>query len=67
MAKALLGYMSNTDPRVVAQLTAENRRLKQRVADLEAHVLRLQAENESLTAAAHDAALLALDESMQPV
>jgi len=51
MAKALLGYMSNsTDPRIVAQLTAENRRLRQRVADLEAHVLRLQAENDKLAA-----------------
>ena len=30
MAKALLGYQSfATDPRVVAQLTAENRRLRQ--------------------------------------
>jgi cell division protein FtsB len=68
MAKALLGYMSaSTDPRVVAQLTAENRRLRQRVADLEAHVLRLQAENDTLAAAAHASSLLTLDESMQPV
>ena len=66
MAKALLGYMSNTDPRIVAHLTAENRRMKQRVAELEAHILRLQAENDSLTAALHDAPLLTLDESMQP-
>src|SRR4051812_3807039 len=66
MAKALLGYMSNTDPRIVAHLTAENRRLKQRVADLEAHILRLQAENDSWAAAAHDSPLLTLDESMQP-
>jgi cell division protein FtsB len=67
MAKALLGYMStSTDPRVVAQLTAENRRLRQRVGDLEAHVRRLQAENDEL-AAAHEHALLTLDESMQPV
>ena len=43
MAKALHGYMSNTDPRVVAQLTAENRRLRQRVADLEATVRRIRA------------------------
>jgi cell division protein FtsB len=65
MAKALLGYMStSTDPRVVAQLTAENRRLRQRVGDLEAHVRRLQAENDALVAA-HDHALLT--ESMQPV
>jgi len=65
MAKALLGYMSSTDPRVVAQLTAENRRLRQQVADLEALVLRLEAENDSL-ATVHDAPLLSLDESMQP-
>ena len=68
MAKALLGYMSSTDPRVVAQLTAETRRLRQRVADLEAHVLRLQSENDSLAAALHEDPLLTLDESsMQPV
>ena len=66
MAKALLGYMSSTDPRALAQLMAENRRLRQRVADLEAHVLRLQAENDSLAAAAAQSELLTLDESMQP-
>lgn len=66
MAKALLGYMSSSDPRALAQLTAENRRLRQRVADLEAHILRLQAENDSLAAAVHDSPLLTLDESMQP-
>ena len=66
MAKALLGYMSNTDPRIVAHLTAENRWLRQRVSDLEAHILRLQAENDSLAAAVHDSPLLTLDESMQP-
>jgi cell division protein FtsB len=67
MAKALHGYMSNTDPRVVAALTAESRRLRQRVSDLEAHVLRLQAENDALLAAAARSPLLTLDESMQPV
>jgi cell division protein FtsB len=62
MAKALLGYMSSsTDPRVIAQLTAETRRLRQRVADLEAHVLRLQAENDTLAAAVHDEPLLTLE------
>ncbi len=67
MAKALLGYMSSsTDPRVVAQLSAENRRLKQQVADLQAQVLRLEAETDSLAAAVNDSALLTLDESMQP-
>ncbi len=66
MAKALLGYLSTTDPRVVASLTAENRRLRQRVTDLEAQVMRLQSENDALAAAAHDAPLLTLDDSMQP-
>jgi cell division protein FtsB len=67
MAKALLGYMTNTDPRVLAQLTAETRRLRQRVGDLEAHVLRLQSQNDALSAALEERALLTLDESMQPV
>jgi hypothetical protein len=66
MAKALLGYMSSTDPRALAQLTAENRRLRQQVADLEAALLRLQAENDSLAAAAEREDLLSLDDSMQP-
>ena len=66
MAKALLGYMSSTDPRALAQLMAENRRLRRQVADLEAHVLRLSAENESLAAAAAGNELLTLDDSMQP-
>lgn len=67
MAKALLGYMSSSDPRALTRLTAENRRLRQRVADLEAQMLRLQTENDSLAPAQHDASLLSLDESMQPV
>ena len=66
MAKALLGYMSSTDPRALAQLMAENRRLRRQVADLEAHLLRLSAENDSLATAAAEAQLLTLDESMQP-
>ena len=61
MAKALLGYMSSTDPRALAHLMAENRRLQRRVADLEACVLRLQAENDSLAAAVHDEPLLTLE------
>lgn len=44
MAKALLGFMSTTDPQAMLRLAAENRRLRQRVADLEEHVLRLHAE-----------------------
>jgi cell division protein FtsB len=65
MAKALLGYMSSTDPRALAQLMAENRRLRRQVAELEAHILRLSAENDSLAAAA-ESELLTLDDRMQP-
>ena len=64
MAKALLGHMG-TDPRIVARLASENRLLRQRVTDLENHVVRLQAENDALAAvSSHE--LLTLDESMQP-
>jgi hypothetical protein len=52
MAKALLGYTAGTDPRVVYRLTAENRILRQRVADLEDMTLRLQTENDALAALA---------------
>ncbi len=67
MAKALLGHLSSSDSQALAQLTAENRRLQQRVADLEAQVLRLQAQNDKLVAEAQEGSLLTLDESMQPV
>lgn len=52
MAKALLGYSIETDPRVVIRLSAENRVLRQRVADLEAMTNRLQIENDALAALA---------------
>ena len=65
MAKALVGYMNTTDPRVVAHLASENRRLRQRVADLEAHALRLQAENDALAASVADG-LLTVPDQMQP-
>ena len=65
MAKALVGYMNTTDPRVVAHLVSQNRRLRQRVADLEAHVLRLQAENDALAATVSDE-LLTVTDQMQP-
>ncbi len=54
-----------TDPRISARLASENRLLRQRVADLEAHVIRLQAENDALASVSHQE-LLTLDESMQP-
>ena len=49
MAKALIGYMNSDlrDPR----LTAENTRLRARVSELEALVLRLSEENDKLVAA----------------
>jgi hypothetical protein len=64
MAKALVGYMNATDPRVVARLSSENRRLRERVADLEAHVLRLQAENDALVAAVETDDLLTVPDQM---
>ena len=65
MAKALVGYMNTTDPRVVAHLVSENRRLRQRVADLEAQLLRSQAENDALAASVSQD-LLAVSDQMQP-
>jgi hypothetical protein len=50
MAKALIGYM-DSDPRMSARLSAENTRLRRRVAELEAMVLRLSQENDILAAA----------------
>jgi hypothetical protein len=44
MAKALLGHVGGPDPRLVTEVT----RLRRRVHDLEAEVLRLQAENDTL-------------------
>ncbi|MBL1101216.1 hypothetical protein [Streptomyces coffeae] len=49
MAKALLGYVGGSDPRVLAEM----RRLQQRVQDLESEIIRIQAENDALSAAAH--------------
>ena len=70
MAKALVGYLPQTDPRVVASLTGENRRLRQLVADLEARLTRLEAENEALAAslgALTAETLLTVPDQMQPV
>ncbi|MDT0269353.1 hypothetical protein RM844_24000 [Streptomyces sp. DSM 44915] len=48
MAKALLGHVGGFDPRVLAEM----RRLQQRVQDLETQLVRVQAENDALAAAA---------------
>jgi cell division protein FtsB len=64
MAKALLGHL-NSDVRTTTALAVENRRLRRRVDDLEALVLRLQADNDRLAAAARDEQLTV--EDLQPV
>jgi cell division protein FtsB len=47
MAKALLGYVGGSDPRLLAEM----RRLQQRVQDLESELVRIQSENDALNAA----------------
>ncbi|EXU69051.1 MULTISPECIES: hypothetical protein [Streptomyces] len=61
MAKALLGYVGGSDPRVLAEM----RRLQQRVQDLESEIVRIQAENDALSAAARhgDSLLESIDVS----
>ena len=54
MAKALLGYVGGPDPRMLSEM----RRLQQRVLDLENELIKLQAENDSLTAVADEHSLL---------
>lgn len=54
MAKALLGHVGGSDPRVFAEM----RRLQQRVQDLESELVRMQAENDALAAARHQDAML---------
>lgn len=48
MAKALLGYVGGSDPRLLAEM----RRLQQRVQDLESELVRIQSEKDALAAAA---------------
>lgn len=64
MAKALMGHL-HSNLRDSATLTAENRRLRNRVQELETLVLRLQAENDRLGAAVREESRLGADE-MQP-
>ncbi len=68
MAKALIGYVGTQETRSSPRLLTENRQLRQQVADLRALVLRLQEENDALTAAIDPALLAATDSGdMQPV
>ena len=46
MAKALYGHVGGPDPRMVSEV----RRLQQRVRDLEAELVRLQAQNDAIAA-----------------
>ncbi len=46
MAKALLGHIGGPDPRMLAEL----RRLRQQIRDLESELVRLQEENDVLSA-----------------
>jgi hypothetical protein len=62
MAKALLGHVGGPDPRLVSEV----RRLQKRVSDLEAHVMRLQAENDSLSAAVSEGHLLTIEHEHEP-
>ncbi len=61
MAKALFGHVGGMDPRVVVEV----RRLRERVRDLESEVLRLQAENEALSATDHPQ-LISLQQAKEP-
>ncbi|WP_369217785.1 hypothetical protein [Streptomyces flavofungini] len=58
MAKALLGYVGGSDPRLLAEM----RRLQQRVQDLESELMRIHQENEALAAAAsHESLMESID------
>jgi hypothetical protein len=57
MAKALFGHVGGPDPRMVSEM----RRLQQRVRDLEAELVRLQEENESLAVDATHEDMIARD------
>ena len=66
MAKALIGHLT-ADPHTAARLGTDNRRLRQRVTELENLVLRLQAENDQLEARLlHDPAGDLRDPEMLP-
>jgi hypothetical protein len=62
MAKALLGHVGGPDPRMVAEM----RRLQRRVRDLEAELVRLQAENDTLATSQDDLVTLSTPDR-QPV
>ena len=57
MAKALLGYVGGTDPRLISEM----RRLQQRVQDLESELVRMQAENDALISSRDESFLNSID------
>lgn len=62
MAKALLGHLGGSGPHDTDVI-----RLRRRISDLEALVLRLQAENDRLAAAVHHEKLLTLDDDRESI
>ena len=60
MAKALLGYTGGD-----TRFLVENQRLRRRVSELEAVVLRLQAENDTLAAQTHTGDLLLVPDNIE--
>jgi hypothetical protein len=63
MAKAILGHVGGPDPRMVAEM----RRLQRRVRDLEAELVRLQAENDALASVDQDDVLTLRAKDREPV
>jgi hypothetical protein len=57
MAKALFGHVGGPDPRMISEM----RRLQQRVRDLEAELVRLQDENDTLASEVAHADMLVPD------
>ena len=62
MAKALIGHVGGPDPRTVMEM----RRLHERVRTLEAELVRLRAENDSLAASVSDSHLISLEVPKEP-
>jgi predicted 3-demethylubiquinone-9 3-methyltransferase (glyoxalase superfamily) len=58
MAKALLGHIGGPDPRMLAEM----RRLQQQIRDLESQLVRLQQENDELSAEAGNDMLVSVRE-----
>lgn len=56
MAKAILGHVGGPDPRIVAEM----RRLQRRVVELESELIRVRAENETLSTELHRVELLSV-------